>query len=148
MDAPTRIKTLIVCLLAIFAVYMIFSSNSPAHTGIWCALLLLMLLLIFKKWHLAPYVYGLDDDCIVIADRVTEVRIPLSEVKKISRMEEISTPWYAGGIFARTGRHSDVTFSVTNRRHAVLIEAKQKYIITPAEPDKFVPEVQALLGKK
>jgi hypothetical protein len=116
---------------------------------------ILVISFLISSWRLRPTGYEVDNDSIHLLTTAGETRILLSAVTYLRRFE-MSRPdllrwWLLGWTpFAytnpvRTGRTYK---AITDRTRTVLIVAETRYLISPADPDAFVGDMQTRLGRR
>ena len=113
-------------------------------------------LLVDLCWRVKASGYEIRDDSITIVRGwpFKDIVIPLSDVREVRPFKfTLATirSFGVGGLFSATGffwnKEAGKFFaSVTNLKCAVLIEAKQKFVISPEKPDEFAAAVQQSIG--
>jgi hypothetical protein len=139
--------------LALFLIITI-SMLIPFHHA-WPTLVISgsLILLVVLCWQVKAERYEIRDDTIVIVRGwpFSDIVIPLSEVREVRpfkfTLRTIRT-FGVGGLFSSTGffwnKEAGKFFaSVTNLKCAVLIDGKDKIVISPENPDEFA---ECLMG--
>jgi hypothetical protein len=157
--------TVILCFLVAFLLAMVAlfwwigaRTGWPAHVVKLGAAVSLLLTAsfatgVFFSWAYAPRVVAVDGATITVDRLLSPIVIPLATVKGL---RPVTAQDFAGtirtmgsdGLFARIGRfHSpalgNFRMYLTDGADAVLVEADERYVLSPAGSERFIAAVRA-----
>ncbi len=108
-------------------------------------------------WGLAPKALVLTDTTLSISRTLNEISIPLSTVTGARRLgpnelDGTIRTMGSDGVFARVGRfHSpalgNFRMYLTDTGNGVVVEAEERYVLSPDDPHRFLVELERRLGE-
>ncbi len=117
------------------------------------AILFLTLVIIPLSWAYSPKEYILTDDAVVIKRPAKDIVIPYSSIKSVNKRDSLGNRMIRqmgnGGLFSFSGtfrsrEEGKMKMYVKNTNY-VVIEAGEKYVISPDERDEFLMMLKARL---
>ncbi len=153
MDTPARIGTALISILMVgcAAVGVLVAEMRPLIT-----VAVLLAVTAWFSWRIAPKRYEATGEAVVIVRGwpFRDISIPVSGIREVRRVT--LSPWKTvrtfgvGGLFSYSGRFwaRDVGKfygGVTDFGRAVLIDAGERYVISPENPDDFVRDIRVMI---
>ena len=154
LDNMARFVPLFIFILAILVTRQLYISMPPfANRGIPLPYFVPVLLIIIfvTTYLLKPLSIVVDDSGITIQRRLNPVTIRFSDIRVISKVENMGFAFRTfgnGGMFGYTGKYYNaglgrMTWYCTQRKNYILVEKTdgKKIVFTPDDPDSFIRDM-------
>lgn len=154
LDGLVRVVTAVVFALTALCVGMSFWLPELRSMSAVAALLVLV---IWIGWQIAPKRFDVTDDSLVIVRGwpFRNISVPLREITSVERVKLSMTTMRSfgvGGLFSHSGifwnrQIGRFYAGITSTGDTVLVTAREKFVISPEDPEQFVADMQSRISR-